>query len=180
MRYSASLDVLVTPLGFYRGSDGMLLKRFGDPPDGRLVLNVAQGAWRGPALTSPGLVAGSRLLTGTVDNVTVHDIPSGERVGEPLKWSRRGCTGLRASHRLLATRYNSYSAWIDLDTGQPTPFLGIRPSCGINNNMFPANGVLTMPNFTGGCSCNFTHMSMALVPAVLDRLDIRPTPSQAD
>jgi hypothetical protein len=46
-----------------------------------------------------------------------------------------------------------------------TPFLGIRPGCQVNNNLYPANGVLNMPNLTGGCTCNFAPASVACVPA---------------
>ena len=62
------------------------------------------------------------------------------------------------------TRYRSNSAWIDLDTCEITPFLGIRPGCQVNNNLYPANGVLNMPNLTGGCTCNFAPASVACVP----------------
>jgi hypothetical protein len=46
-----------------------------------------------------------------------------------------------------------------------TPFLAIRPGCQMNNNLYPANGVLNMPNLTGGCTCNFAPPSAACVPA---------------
>ena len=63
----------------------------------------------------------------------------------------------------MTTRYRSNSAWIDLDTCEITPFLGIRPGCQVNNNLYPANGVLNMPNLTGGCTCNFAPASVACV-----------------
>ena len=65
----------------------------------------------------------------------------------------------------VTTRYRSNSAWIDLDTCEITPFLGIRPGWQVNNNLYPANGVLNMPNLTGGCTCNFAPASVACVPA---------------
>jgi hypothetical protein len=71
---------------------------------------------------------------------------------------------------LLTTRYRGNSAWIDLDSREIIPFLGIRPGCSVNNNLYPANGVLNMPNLTGGCTCNYAPVSMACVPAsVIER-----------
>ena len=44
------------------------------------------------------------------------------------------------------------------------------PSRTGNNNLFPANGVLSVPNLTGGCTCNYTPTSLSFAPqAVLDR-----------
>ena len=161
LRYSPSLDIVVTPMGFYRGSDGEPLPRKSQSPQTRLVV---QGKGL-PKLGLPGFIAGSRLLTGNEENLAIYDIPSGDPIGKPLKWARRGCTGTRASTHLLTTRYRSNSAWIDLDTREITPLLGVRPGCGVNNNLYPANGVLNMPNLTAGCTCNFAPVSVACVPA---------------
>jgi hypothetical protein len=57
------------------------------------------------------------------------------------------------------------SCCIDLDSREITPFLGIRPWCAVNNNLYPANGVLNMPNLTAACTCNYAPVSMACVPA---------------
>ena len=94
----------------------------------------------------------------------------GDAIGKPLKWSRRGCTGTRASTHLLTTRYRSNSAWVDLDSREITPLIRIRPGCSVNNNLYPANGVLNIPNLTAGCTCNFAPVSVACVPAsVIER-----------
>jgi outer membrane protein assembly factor BamB len=167
LRYSASLDLVVTPTGFYRGSDGTPVPQQSDAPRTRLVV---QG--RGlPEGGLPGLIAGQRLLTGDEENLLVYDIPSAAQIGEPLKWFRRGCTGTRASTHLLTTRYRSNSAWIDLDSREITPLLGVRPGCSVNNNLYPANGVLNMPNLTAGCTCNFAPASVACVPAAVVQID---------
>ncbi|TVS16655.1 MAG: hypothetical protein EA424_13885 [Planctomycetaceae bacterium] len=99
----------------------------------------------------------------------VTEIPTGKTIGEPLQWPRRGCTGTRASTHLVTTRYRSNSAWIDLDTCEITAFFGIRPGCQTNNNLYPANGVMNMPNLTAGCTCNFAPASVACVPAAVVR-----------
>lgn len=161
LRYSAPLDIVVTPVGFYRGSDGQPVPRSSNATATRFVV---QGGGL-PEAGQPGFVAGRRLLTGTEETLLVYDLPSGELVGKPLQWVRRGCTGTRASTHLLTTRYRSNSAWIDLATGDITSFLGVRPGCSVNNNLYPANGVLNMPNLTGGCTCNHAPVSLACVPA---------------
>ena len=161
LRYSASLDIVVTPAGFYRGSDGEPLPRKSDSPPTRLVV-------QGNGLPKPGLpgfIAGNKLLTGNEENLLVYDIPSGDLIGKPMHWNRRGCTGTRASTHLLTTRYRANSAWIDLDSREITPLLGVRPGCSVNNNLYPANGVLNMPNLTAGCTCNYAPVSVACVRA---------------
>lgn len=161
LRYSSSLDIVVTPSGFFRGGDGEPLSRKSDLPQTRLVV---QGNGL-PKSGLPGFVAGNKLLTGNEENLRIYDMPSGTPIGKPMQWVRRGCTGTRASAHLLTTRYHGNSAWIDLDRGEITPLLGVRPGCGLNNNLYPADGVLNIPNLTGGCTCNYAPVSMACVPA---------------
>jgi len=51
---------------------------------------------------------------------------------------------------LLTTRYHGNSAWIDLDSRESRRSWEFRPGCSVNNNLYPANGVLNMPNLTAG------------------------------
>jgi len=167
LRYSALLDIVVTPTAFYRGSDGEPVTQQPSPPGTRWVL-LGGGL---PKAGLPGRIAGPKLLTGTDETLLVYDLPSAQPVGKPLQWVRRGCTGTRASTHLLTTRYCGTSAWIDLDSREITPFLGIRPGCSVNNNLYPANGVMNMPNLTGGCTCNYAPVSAACVPSdVVERV----------
>jgi hypothetical protein len=167
LRYSPLLDIVVTAAGFYRGSDGEPLLEPGDATAKRLV--VTGGGL--PEAGVPGIIAGHKLLTGGYDTLLMYDIPSAKQIGEPLQWFRRGCTGTRASTHLLTTRYRANSAWIDLASGEITSLLGVRPGCSVNNNLFPADGVLNMPNLTSGCTCNYAPVSMACVPAGVARYD---------
>jgi len=161
LRYSPSHDILVTPVGFYCASEGSLLKRPVDPEQPRWMV---VGRER-PDPGVPGWITSGMLLTGSDQSLFIYELPSGQPLAdEPLQWVRRGCTDTRASERLLTTRYRSNSAWIDLATGEITPFLGVRPGCTLNNNLYPANGVLSMPDLTGGCTCNFLPVSVVLVP----------------
>jgi hypothetical protein len=95
----------------------------------------------------------------------LYDLTTAEQLGDSMKCVRRGCTNVRASTNMVTTRYRSNSAWIDLDTCEITAFFGIRPGCQTNNNLYPANGVMNMPNLTAGCTCNFAPASVACVPA---------------
>jgi hypothetical protein len=161
LRYSPKLDLVITPTKFYRGSNGEPVPRNSNSTPARLVV---QGS-RLPEPGVPGFIAGNRLLTGNEENLFVCELPSGDPIGKPLTWARRGCTGTRASTHLLTTRYRGNSAWIDLESRRITPLLGIRPGCSVNNNLYPANGVLNIPNLTAGCTCNYAPVSVACVPA---------------
>lgn len=163
LRYSPALDIIVTPTGFYRGSDGEPLR-----PDSKSSKNGLVVKGNGlPKSGVPGYIAGNRLLTGSYQALQMCEIPSGAPIGEPIQWYPRGCTGTRASTHLLGIRYYGNSAWIDLDRREITPMFGIRPGCNVNNNIYPANGVLNIPNLTGGCTCNYAPVSMACVPAAV-------------
>ncbi len=158
LRYSASQGMLVTPVGFYCASDG---SRVAESEERRWIV---EGDYR-PDHGAPGFVTSARVLTGSEGSLLAYALPSGEALAdEPLQWSRRGCTDTRASEHLLTTRYRSNSAWIDLDTHEITPFLAVRPGCRVNNNLYPANGVLNMPNLMAGCTCNFSPVSLATAP----------------
>jgi len=161
LRYGESLDIVVTAGGFLQGSNGEPLPRPADVPPMQLV--VTGGGL--PKTGLPGFLAGDRLLAGSDDILRVYEMPSAKPIGTPLQWSRRGCTGTRASTHLMTTRLKGNSAWIDLASREITPFLGIRPACGTNNNLYPANGVLNIPSLTAGCTCNYAPVSMACVPA---------------
>lgn len=161
-RYSAPLDLVVTATALYRGKDGEPVSPAAGQPATRLV--ITGGGL--PKTGLPGLIAGgNRLLTGGDDTLQMYQLPASTQIGEPLKWVRRGCTGTRASTNLLTTRLKGNAAWIDLESGEITPIFGIRPACAVNNNLYPANGVLNIPGLTAGCTCNYSPVSMACVPA---------------
>jgi len=167
LRYSPAHDLVVTPTAFYRADRGEPVSWSDKVLPKRLAM-YGKGL---PQSGLPGYVAGDRLLTGKEDNLFIHQLPSAEPIGLPMQWARRGCTGLRASTHLLTTRFRGNSAWIDLDSRQITPLLGLRPGCGVNNNLYPANGVLNIPNLTAGCTCNYAPASVACVPASAVRRD---------
>jgi len=157
LRYSPAQDALLTPGAIRRGKDGSLV-----------VTTERFDQKHGDHRCSPLAIAGSNVLWGTATSFATYDITSGDPVGERMMWVRRGCTGMRASTNLVTTRFRANSSYIDLATRAITPIWNIRPGC--NNNLYPANGVLNIPNITGGCECNYTPNSQAYVPtSVIER-----------
>jgi len=140
LRYTETHDLLVMAGGVYRGADGALVRKGGR-------------AWP---------IAGNKLVSGEKGVFTVYDLLTGNQLGKPLEWFTRGCTGQRLSATMMTTRFRGNSAYIDLGTREIAPVWGVRSAC--VNNLYPANGVLNMPNLTGGCECNYTPASLALVP----------------
>ena len=140
IRYGDSQDVLVTGMGVYSGLDGSKLRAGADGL----------------------LVAGSRLIKKEDDAYTLFDLSTGVKDAEHPPWTRRGCTKLRFSPNMATTRYLANAAYVDLTTQKITPLWNMRSGC--NNNLFPADGLLNIPNISGGCECNYTPTSIALAP----------------
>jgi outer membrane protein assembly factor BamB len=142
IRYSEKHDLLVMAKGVYKGEDGTLV-------------------WKGGGIAP---IAGDNILSGTAEQVVLRNLMTGES-GSEIKWQRRGCTALRASSKLMTTRYRGNSAYIDIESGKITSIWNVRAAC--SNNIFPANGVLSIPNLSGGCTCNYMPVSQAFVPVAL-------------
>ena len=140
VRYSEPHDLLVTAAGIYRGADGRLVR----------------------ALPAPSLLARDTLIFYDQDVLNTCDLTSGERLIDGLSWFRRGCTNLRAGSTMLTTRYGGNAAYLNLATHKLTPLWNVRSGC--QNNLIPADGILNIPNLTGGCACNYTPTSLALAP----------------
>jgi outer membrane protein assembly factor BamB len=140
LRYSDEHKLLLTTKGVYRAADGTLVRRSN-------------------ALFS---VVGNQLISTAPDKLTTFDVLTGKQTTKEISWYRRGCTDLRACSNLVTTRYRGNAAYVDLQTQKITPLWNVRAAC--NNNLVPANGVLNVPNLSGGCECNYTPVSMGLIP----------------
>jgi len=140
IRYYQPGDLLCTSSGILKGRDG---SRAGN--------------------AAVALIAGDRLVSGGPEQVVIRDPKNPDGTGKVLQWTRRGCTLLRASANLLTTRYMGNAAYIDLATGRITSIWNVRAAC--SNNLFVADGVLALPNLSGGCTCNYMPVSQAFVPA---------------
>ena len=113
------------------------------------------GEFREPVLTQ-------EVMYRQEGGIAAYDLTSGAKSGKELAWVTRGCTPLRAGSNLLTTRFRGNAAYVDLATGRITSIWNVRAAC--SNNLFPANGILNVPNLSGGCTCNYMPISQALVP----------------
>jgi len=165
VRYSPSADLVVTAAGIYRAQDGTLAAAVPQP--------AADPKIPPQNLPKPLLVVGGKMLFGTAENLTLYDLSTGAKAGDPFVWMRRGCTVPRASSHLITTRFRGNAACIDLATREIVPLWNVRAAC--SNNLFPADGVLNVPSMTGGCTCNYMPVSQGLVPAaVIQRSSAAP------
>jgi outer membrane protein assembly factor BamB len=140
LRFSSKYELLITTAGIYTAKNGELMRKH------KLLFTVA----------------GDRMISTTASQLTTLSLLSGSKLTEDLKWNRRGCTDLRACANLATTRFQGNAAYVDLTTRKITPLWNVRSGC--NNNLIPANGILNIPNLTGGCECNYTPTSLGFVP----------------
>ncbi|MFC1597275.1 PQQ-binding-like beta-propeller repeat protein [Planctomycetota bacterium] len=140
VRYSEPHDLVVTASGVYQAADGSRVWNSGGP-------------WP---------ITEKLLLSGTSGGFTTYDLLTGAKSEKKLAWNKRGCTLLRASSTMLTTRYFGNASYVDLASGEFTSIWNVRAAC--SNNLFPANGVLNLPNLSGGCTCNYMPISQAFVP----------------
>ena len=64
---------------------------------------------------------------------------------------RRGCGNMAASNHSMFYRNHSQTIW-DLDADTKTPLQGSRTGCWLG--MIPAQGLMLVPESSGGCSCD--------------------------
>lgn len=147
LRLSESQNLLLTLKGVYRTKDGGLVRKS----------------------DVPFFIAGDLLVTTTADKLKTFDLLTGKATSNELTWYRRGCTDLRAGSHIATTRFQGNAAYVDLISRKVTPLWNVRSAC--NNNLVPANGVLNVPNLTGGCECNYTPASLAFIPASVLEID---------
>jgi outer membrane protein assembly factor BamB len=108
------------------------------------------------------LMAGNAcdLLTGAL-RMREHPL-----TGEPVEWcwSRNyGCNTPMASEHLLTFRSGAAGYFDYSNDGGTGNFGGFRSSC--TNNLVVAGGVLSAPDYTRTCTCNYQNQtSLALVP----------------
>jgi hypothetical protein len=189
--YSEPLDVLVIGRGVYRGNDGQLIWSVAgvdhaNAPGGAAMASDA-GSGKLLFIVGDKLISYETRISPKHAVVAVFNLVTGEDIGNELEWWQRGCTVLRwhpdynslrchrlewwqrgctvlrAGSNLLTTRYLGNAAYFDLASGRMTSISNVRAAC--SNNLFPADGVLNMPNLSGGCNCNYMPVSQGFVPS---------------
>lgn len=114
-------------------------------------------------------IVGEKLIAYQTQDIPKHAVVAAynlltkKKLGNDLKWWQRGCTVLRAGSNLLTTRYLGNAAYYDIAGGRMTSISNVRAAC--SNNLFPANGVLSVPNLSRGCNCNYMPISQGLAPS---------------
>jgi len=162
LSYSAKHDVLVES-----GRPGRDVLK--DEPVGMRAYRAAEGtaiwkeAHRGPAILHNDQIIADRqiceLLTGKL--VQRADPLTGRQVD--WIWQRNyGCNTPQASQHLLLFRSGA-AGYCDLtNDGGTGNFGGFRSSC--TNNLIAAGGVLSVPDYTRSCTCDYQNQSsLALV-----------------
>lgn len=146
LAYSAEQEILIVacgPVRAYQGKDGTLL-------------------WSDKAIggSDQPMLHHDRLITQTGE---VHELRTGSRLPRLWDLNRRGCTRVIGGEHLLSIRHG-HASYLDLASGRQTFFRGVRAGC--TNGLIAADGLLSAPNFSHGCSCNYAvFSSLALVPA---------------
>jgi outer membrane protein assembly factor BamB len=96
-----------------------------------------------------------------------YDIRSSERMTTETPLARRGCRGCNygvANAHLFFIR-DSTACYIDTDTGERHHLRNVRAGC--SNSLIAADGVLSIPNFSVACVCNYpvqTAFTMVHMP----------------
>ncbi|HPA18408.1 MAG TPA: PQQ-binding-like beta-propeller repeat protein [Verrucomicrobiae bacterium] len=159
LAYSCQSDVLLftrnaATAAAYDGSSGRLLwaKEIPckDPPS---------------SFTSyhPPIILGERFIThaGEVLDISTGE-PCSQRLWKGANVELRGCGRALACPRLVMMR-DAHASYYDLATGAHAYLRGIRAGC--TSSLIPADGLLTAPNYSRHCTCNYpVSVSFALVP----------------
>jgi outer membrane protein assembly factor BamB len=162
LSYSVKHDVLVEAGRWARDT----LK---DEPRGVAALDAKTGKtlWSQSTYTGPAMIHGDEILleSGACDILTGglklrNDPITGDPV--PWKWTRTyGCNTPAASEHLLTFRSGA-AGYFDLcNDGGTGNFGGFRSSC--TNNLIVAGGLLTVPEYTRTCTCNYQNQTSVAI-----------------
>lgn len=128
---------------------------------GRAVAFEASGGtlvWEAPIGGQPWILRGETFLTQQGSSFAVR---TGERVGDPVRLRGGGCNYAVAAENLIFVRDQSAS-YVDVATGEKHRLYAARSGC--SNSLIAADGVLSVPNFSVGCICNYpVQTAFALV-----------------
>jgi len=97
------------------------------------------------------------------------DLRSGDRKNITVP-ERRGCGNMAASNHSMFYRHHSQTIW-DLDTGEKTTLQGSRTGCWLG--MIPAQGLMLVPESSGGCSCLSEHITIQTSAAWIPNLSLK-------
>ncbi|MDY0168179.1 MAG: PQQ-binding-like beta-propeller repeat protein [Thermoguttaceae bacterium] len=114
--------------------------------------------WEAPIGGHPWILCGETFLT---QQGASFEVRTGEKVGDPVTLRGGGCNYAVAAENLIFVRDQSAS-YVDVATGEKQRLYAARSGC--SNSLIAADGVLSVPNFSVGCICNYpVQTAFALV-----------------
>ncbi len=159
--YSEANDILLAvykTVSAYAGKDGSLLW---DKAIKGSYFNwpyMARPGMGGPMLHCDRLIT---QLGEMYDPRTGSQLPGRFWGGNPNNVTR-GCNRAIAGEHMALIR-DAHVSYFDFSTCRQTYLRGVRSGC--TNSLIAADGLLNLPNFAHGCSCNYpVFASLALVP----------------
>jgi outer membrane protein assembly factor BamB len=127
--------------------------------------------WPPNSFTSyhPPIVLADRMVT---HGRQVIDLKTGQLCAAQLplgsKVAPRGCGRALGCPHLVLIR-DGHASYCDLSSGTLTYLRGIRSGC--TNSLLPADGVLSAPNYSRHCNCNYpisTSLALVTMPEAAD------------
>ncbi|TVS17603.1 MAG: hypothetical protein EA424_12275 [Planctomycetaceae bacterium] len=134
-------------LGYVQASGRLLVGRAGSTA----LLDGDHGhpVWeKSLALVQPVVILGDRMID---QRARLFDIASGEQTGSGF-FQRGGCNYAVANQFLTFQRDRTIS-YADLETGEQSFLRNIRSGC--SNSLVAASGILSIPQYTEHCVCNY-------------------------
>lgn len=116
-----------------------------------LLLDAPSGnpVWEKPlGLTQPVILMGERVLDQSARMVEL-------ATGTPIQNNlfRRGGCNYAVANPFLAFLRDQTVCYVDLETGERHRLRNMRSGC--SNSLIAASGILSIPNFSEGCVCNY-------------------------
>jgi len=97
----------------------------------------------------PVILRGKTFIT---QKGVTYDLSTGKLINDKELFKPGGCNYGLASEYVLFSRYQS-AAFVDLTDRKRYLLRNIRSGC--SNSYVPADGVVSVPNFSAGCICNY-------------------------
>ncbi len=129
--------------------------------------------WEARIGGSPWILRGETFLT---QQGVSFEAATGKQTGSPVALRGGGCNYAVAAEHVILVRDQSAS-YVDSATGKKQRLYAARSGC--SNSLIAADGVLSVPNFSVGCICNYpvqTAFALVSMPEVAGWHNTTPLP----
>lgn len=110
---------------------------------------TGETVWKKPTgMVQPVILMGGRLLD---QNARLFELATGDPIQSGL--FRRGGCNYAVANPFLAFLRDQTVCYVDLETGERHRLRNMRSGC--SNSLIAAAGILSIPNFSEGCVCNY-------------------------